>query len=215
MHADYLRADWPAPANILAGTTFRDTELADLALQDYPCRLKQVHGNDVVVARQYDEAPSADAVVSDSPGQPCVIQTADCLPVLFCARDGSRFGAAHAGWRGLAAGVLENSVGALGIPPQDLLVWFGPAISQTAFEVGDDVRDAFVGHDARAMSCFIPNDRGRWQADLYGLARQRLNALDVGQIFGGGECTFSDQERYVSYRREPGCGRLYSFVARQ
>ena len=137
----------------------------------------------------------------------------DCLPVLFCSRDGSVIAAAHAGWRGLAAGVLENTVEAMRVDTSGLMAWFGPAISQPAFEVGGEVREAFVSHDQNAESCFIENERSRWQADLYGLARQRLAAAGVADVYGGGLCTFSDSERFYSYRRNPDCGRLLSFIA--
>ena len=141
------------------------------------------------------------------------MKTADCLPVLFCSTDGARIAAAHAGWRGLAAGVIEATVAKMAHPPSDVLVWMGPAISQPAFEVGDEVKDAFVTHDSGAAACFLANERGRWQADLYELARRRLSALGVTGIFGGGYCTYTDRERFFSYRRDPDCGRMVSFVA--
>ncbi len=119
------------------------------------------------------------------PGDVCVVRTADCLPVLFCAADGTEIAAAHAGWRGLAAGVLEATVSRMSHAPDDLLAWLGPAISQSAFEVGDDVRDAFLREDPGACGCFVANERGRWQADLYELARRRLLASGVSAIYGG------------------------------
>jgi len=141
------------------------------------------------------------------------VRTADCLPVLFCAIDGAGIAAAHAGWRGLAAGVLEATVASMVHDPGDLLAWMGPAISQPAFEVGGEVRQAFVTRDAAAANCFVANDRGRWQADLYELARRRLFAVGVTAVYGGGFCTFTDSERFFSYRRNPDCGRMTSFVA--
>jgi YfiH family protein len=130
----------------------------------------------------------------------------------MCSQNGEVFGAAHAGWRGLAAGVIENTVAMLTQNPANLLVWLGPAISQPSFEVGDEVRAAFVGHDPNADACFEANSRGRWQADLYGLARQRLASVGVSRIFGGGFCTYLDKDRFYSHRRNPDCGRLISFV---
>jgi YfiH family protein len=130
----------------------------------------------------------------------------------MCSKDGGVFAAAHAGWRGLAAGVIENTIVTLGVEPASLLVWLGPAISQAAFEVGGEVRDIFLAHDAAASNCFEANARGRWQADLYGLARLRLKAAGVAGISGGEFCTYRDEKRFYSYRRDPDCGRLVSFI---
>ena len=209
---DWIRADWPAPDGVIAGTTLRDWGDTPLPVAGDPSWLKQVHGNRVVEAGHHESPPEADASIGRD-GAVCVVRTADCLPVLFCSRDGSVVAAAHAGWRGLAAGVLENTLAATGVAPSDLLTWFGPAISQTAFEVGAEVREAFLHHDEKAEACFEANDRGRWQADLYGLARQRLASAGVTDIYGGGLCTFTDRERFYSYRRAPDCGRLLSFIA--
>jgi hypothetical protein len=163
----------------------------------------------------FDSPPDADASVGRKVGDVCVVRTADCLPVLFCSIDGSEIAAAHAGWRGLAAGVLEATVAKMTHAPRDLLVWMGPAISQPAFEVGAEVRDAFTAQDPGAAGCFVANDRGRWQADLYKLASRRLSALGVSRVDGGGLCTYADTERFFSYRRNPDCGRMISFVARR
>ena len=215
---DWLAADWDAPSQIVAGTSLRGSDNAALPLPGQPCWLKQVHGSNVVTAGHFDEPPEADASVKGQApcgaNNPflCVVRTADCLPVLMCSKDGGAFAAAHAGWRGLAAGVIENTIAALGIEPASLLVWLGPAISQAAFEVGDEVRDAFLTQDPTASSCFETNARGRWQADLYGLARQRLNAAGVLAVSGGEFCTYSDEKRFYSYRRNPDCGRLVSFI---
>jgi len=221
--SNWIAADWDAPDQIVAGTSLRSVDSAAFVLPGMPCWLKQVHGANVVTAGHFDEPPEADASVkgsepfsnmSEKGSDPflCVVRTADCLPVLMCATDGRAFAAAHAGWRGLAAGVIENTIATLGIEPADLLVWLGPAISQVAFEVGDEVRDAFLAHDSMASACFEANARGRWQADLYGLARQRLKAAGVPAVSGGEFCTYSDKERFCSYRRNPDCGRLVSFV---
>ncbi len=151
----------------------------------------------------------ADASWSAMPGVACTIMTADCLPALFCDRSGTRVAAAHAGWRGLAAGVLEATVDSLGVPGDELLVWLGPAIGPRAFEVGGEVRDAFVAAHAEARSAFVPSaNPGRFMADMYRLARIRLGAHGVTAVHGGGFCTFSDTARFYSYRRSSRTGRL-------
>jgi YfiH family protein len=134
------------------------------------------------------------------------------MPVLFAARDGSVVGAAHAGWRGLANGVLEATIGRLGVPAAELLAWMGPAIGPKNFEVGEDVRAAFTATDAGAASAFVANARGRWQCNLYALARCRLSALGVSGIYGGGWCTFADADRFFSYRRDGQCGRMAALI---
>jgi len=141
--------------------------------------------------------------------------TADCLPVIFSSADGAELAAAHAGWRGLASGVLEATIGEMSTAPADLLAWLGPAISQPAFEVGDEVREEFLARDPAAEEHFVSNEHGRWQADLYGLARLRLNGLGIGHISGGQYCTFSQPDRFFSYRRDGACGRMASFVFRK
>ena len=208
----WVLADWPAPDGIIAATTLRGS---DDELPAEPRFLNQVHGS--AVARWQDvqpgrPAPAADAIVSDQPGSLCVVRTADCLPVLLCARDGSEIAAVHAGWRGLAAGVIEAAVRELRSPSADLLVWFGPAISQPAFEVGGEVREAFCAASGEAAAAFEQNERGRWQADLYLLGRQRLAAVGVDAVYGGGLCTRADPERFYSYRRDGSTGRMLSFV---
>ena len=210
--SDWIAAEWDAPGRIVAGTSLRGAKNAALPLPGEPCWLNQVHGANVVIAGQFDEPPEADACIKGSAPFLCVVRTADCLPLLMCSMDGEVFAAAHAGWRGLAAGVIENTIAALNVEPASLLVWLGPAISQTAFEVGAEVRDAFLTHDPMASSCFETNARGRWQADLYGLARQRLGAAGVLAVSGGDFCTYRDEKRFYSYRRNPDCGRLVSFI---
>lgn len=214
MKADWISADWPAPGTVIAGTTLRSGGVDALHVPGEPCWLNQVHGATVIVAAQYATPPDADASVSRSPGHVCVVRTADCLPVLFCSSDGTEIGAAHAGWRGLAAGILEATVAKMAHDSRDLVAWLGPAISQPAFEVGEEVRDAFVNKDSAAAGCFEANARGRWLADLYELARLRLNASGITRIYGGGFCTFADKARFFSYRRNPDCGRMISFVVR-
>ena len=209
-----IRPDWPAPANVIAGTTLVDESLA--ALPPGLMLLNQVHGTRAVTIGDLASAAEpldADAVIGCAAGQVCAVRTADCLPVLLCARDGSEIAAAHAGWRGLAAGILENTVAAMQAQPAELLAWFGPAISQPNFEVGGEVREAFMAHDPDAARCFAANERGRWQADLYALAAQRMARVGVTAIFGGSWCTYADPGRFFSYRRDPECGRMVSFIA--
>ncbi len=214
MSGGWIRSDWQAPAGIVAGTTLRDS---DFRLPAEPAFLRQVHGARVVhygAAEFGAGPPEADAIVADTPGSMCVVRTADCLPILLCSADGREIAAAHGGWRGLAAGIIEATLAAMTTPAKELLAWFGPAISQPAFEVGGEVRAAFLAHSPAAAAAFARNDRGRWQADLYALAAQRLQAAGVGDISGGGLCTFNDAERFYSYRRERTEERMLSFIFR-
>ncbi|HEV2270498.1 MAG TPA: peptidoglycan editing factor PgeF [Steroidobacteraceae bacterium] len=190
---------------------------ARLALPVEPAWLEQVHGHRVVDLDRQTALASlgpADAAVSRTAGRVCVIQVADCMPVLFAATDGSAVGAAHAGWRGLAGGVLEATVRTMNAPPGQLLAWLGPAIGQAHFEVGDEVRAAFLAADAGAATAFAANERGRWQCDLYALARRRLTVLGVHAIHGGGWCTYADAGRFFSYRRDGRCGRMAALIWR-
>jgi polyphenol oxidase len=175
--------------------------------------LEQVHGAGVVDL-DVPGPREADAAVTRTPGRVCAIQTADCLPVLLAAADGSAVAAAHAGWRGLAAGVLAATVAALAAaaPQRPLLAWLGPAISPAHFEVGEDVREAFVGPDPEAEIAFIENARGRWQCDLYTLARRALARAGVADISGGEHCSFAETGRFYSYRRDGRTGRMASLV---
>jgi hypothetical protein len=173
-----------------------------LALPGEPEWLQQVHGTGISDLDADSPARAADGAVSRDRGRVAVIMVADCLPVLFASRDGRRIGAAHAGWRGLAAGVLDETVRALDVPGSELTAWLGPGISRAHFEVGDEVRDAFVSKDAQAASAFTGNSRGRWQADLVALARRRLASLGVNDVSGGTWCTFADHERFFSHRRD-------------
>jgi YfiH family protein len=174
-----------------------------LALPGDPAWLNQVHGVDVADLDTVAASgvTTADAVISRSSARPCVIMVADCLPVLFASRDGQRIGAAHAGWRGLAGGVVEATVRAIGAPAE-LTAWLGPSISRDHFEVGDEVRHAFVSADSGSTPHFTSNARGRWQADLVGLTRRRLTALGVTEVHGGDWCTFADREQFFSHRRD-------------
>jgi YfiH family protein len=188
-----------------------------LSLPAEPGWLNQVHGiavHDLDRARPGAPAPTADAVIARERGRVCVIMVADCLPVLFATRDGERIAAAHAGWRGLASGVLEQTVQALGVPGTELSAWLGPAISREHFEVGDEVREAFIAGDSGASGAFERNSRGRWQADLCSLARRRLTALGVADIGGGRWCTFADRARFFSHRRDGKGGRMAALIWR-
>ncbi len=207
-----------APAAVAAN---RAHLRALLALPVEPAWLEQVHGTAVadLDGQARTLPPKADAAIATGKGRACVIMVADCLPVLFASRDGTRIGAAHAGWRGLAAGVLEHTVEALGVPGPELTVWMGPAISRAHFEVGDDVRAAFVGDGARpgasgAAGFFARNASGKWQADLVGLARRRLAALGITSIAGGEWCTFAEREQFFSHRRDGRGGRMAALVWR-
>lgn len=213
MTTAWIAADWPAPGGIVAGTLLRDQDIESLDVPGEPCWLEQVHGASAVIAGAYDAPPRADGSVSRSAEHVCVVRTADCLPVLLCADDGRVVAAAHAGWRGLAAGVIEATIALMDTAPRRLLAWLGPAISQPAFEVGEEVRDAFAALEPDDTRFFAANARGRWQADLYGLARRRLASLGVTRVSGGDFCTFGDPARFYSYRRQPECGRMVSFVA--
>ena len=211
-----LFADWPAPANIVAGTTTRRGGEANLPAEAQ--WLKQVHGARAVVlgTTDFDDGiPEADAVIARDPGDICVIRTADCLPVLLCARDGSEVAAAHAGWRGLVAGVIDATVARMSTDALDLIAWLGPAIAMPAFEVGPEVREEFGAARFDCEHRFAANPRGRWQADLFGLAADRLKAIGVADVFGERICTFDDPERFFSYRRDGETGRLLSFIQRQ
>jgi YfiH family protein len=188
-----------------------------LALPSEPAWLTQEHGVDVFdLDRSVDllAPPTADAAIAHERGRVCTIMVADCLPVLFASNDGSRIGAAHAGWRGLAAGVLEKTVAALGVPGSQLSAWLGPAISKEHFEVGDEVRETFVSADAKAAFSFTRNARGKWQADLVALARRRLEVVGVRDVSGGEWCTFADQERFFSHRRDGKGGRMAALIWR-
>jgi YfiH family protein len=212
---DWIRADWPAPGTVIAGTTLRNS---NFELPAEPHWLHQVHGADVVYARSLDfdgERPDADAVITDRAGICCAVRTADCLPILLCSITGAEVAAVHGGWRGLAAGSIENTIAAMSTQPTNILAWFGPAISQAAFEVGAEVRAAFLDADAAADDAFVANDRGRWQADLYKLAAQRLARAGISKVFGGGWCTHADPVRFYSYRRDGETGRLQSFIFRR
>ena len=188
---------------------------AQLRLPAEPLWLEQVHGIEVAdldAARGGAPHLTADAAIARRAASVCAIQVADCMPVLFAARDGCAVAAAHAGWRGLAAGVLEATLARLAVAPAGLIAWLGPAIGAAHFEVGGEVRAAFLAHDAAAAAAFTVNTRGRWQCDLNALVRRRLSAAGVTAVFGGGWCTYSDPLRFFSYRRAGRCGRMAALI---
>jgi YfiH family protein len=197
------------PANVA-----RNRLIVREQLPAMPRWLRQVHGTDVAdLDRLADDAVAiADAAATSRPGCVAVVLTADCLPVFLADRAGSRVAVAHAGWRGLAAGVLENAVGALGAAPGEVIAWMGPAIGPAAFEVGPEVREAFVLRDPEAEKAFVSGKPGKFMADLYRLARMRLGRAGVRDVFGGGFCTRTDAARFFSYRREPRSGRMGAFI---
>lgn len=181
-----------------------------------PQWLQQVHGTDVVDAfsepkLRAQTVPEADAVTTTHRGLPCVVMTADCLPVFFSDRNGNRVAVAHAGWRGLCNGILENTLARF-TNPAEVMCWLGPAIGANAFEVGAEVRDAFMKVDKSAASAFVAKANGKYHADIYELARQRLVKAGIGMISGGEMCTVSDSERFYSYRREQTTGRMASII---
>ncbi|MGA7750215.1 MAG: peptidoglycan editing factor PgeF [Gallionella sp.] len=259
--------DWPAPKNVRALQTTRlggissapynslnlgdhvgdaplsvarNRMLLNILLPSEPVWLEQVHGIRVANADMAGCLPQADACIARHRDAVCVVMTADCLPLLLCDPQGSVVGAAHAGWKGLAAGVVEATVQAMDVAPQNLMAWLGPAISQPAFEVGAEVRDTFVDADPQAAAAFTPsplkgeggvtNDLAvvvgqprqmagssiregkKWSADLYALTRLRLNALGITRIYGGGYCTYRERERFFSYRRDGVTGRMGTFI---
>lgn len=237
MH-DWLTPQWPAPARVKACVTTRSGGVSaepfdSCNLGDHvgdepqsvqknrqrlvsllgckPAWLRQVHGIDVIEA-QPGQVLEADASWTAKPGVACVAMTADCLPVLFCDRAGTRVAAAHAGWRGLAAGVLEATLDTLALPVDQVLVWLGPAIGAQAFEVGAEVREAFVAQHAQAAVAFQPShNSGKFIADIYQLARIRLAARGIDAVYGGDFCTFNDP-RFYSYRRSAQTGRFASLI---
>jgi YfiH family protein len=176
-----------------------------------PAWMKQVHGTAVIDVEQASPETEADAAVTRRSRRVCVVMTADCLPVFLSDRAGRVVGVAHAGWRGLACGILENAVRAMGSPPEDLIAYIGPGIGARRYEVGDEVRRSFVDEDPGAATAFAPTRDGKCHADLVALARRRLVAAGVTEVYGGGMCTASD-ERFFSYRRDRTTGRMASLV---
>jgi YfiH family protein len=237
----FILPQWPAPQNVHALVTLRtggyssgpyaSFNLADhteddpaavrrnrALLREYfrlpaePVWLQQVHSNRIIRAEQDHIGTEADGSWTTSPGVVCVALTADCLPVLICNRDGTRVAAAHAGWRGLHAGVISNAVRSLHCDPGELMVWLGPAIGPGAFEVGPDVVQAFSESDPENAAAFRRTDEQHWLCDLYRLARLELARLGIASIYGGNDCTFTDKQRFYSYRRDGKTGRMASLI---
>ena len=191
----------------------KNREILSAALNiKQPVWLQQVHGVNVVDALTAEHHCKADAVFSNQVGEVCNVLTADCLPLLFCNKQGSAVAAAHAGWRGLAEGVIEATVDAMQQSNQDIMVWLGPAIGPEKFEVGRDVHDAFVKKDEKSANAFVRLDKEHYLADIYHLARLRLNRMGIEHIYGGGLCTFSDEEKFYSFRKNPVTGRMASLI---
>jgi YfiH family protein len=181
-------------------------------LPQAPAWLNQIHGIEVVDAAGVSYPVDADASYTRTRGAVSVVMTADCLPLLFCDRAGTMVAAAHAGWRGLCNGVIEATAAKMACPASEILVWLGPAIGPAEFEVGDEVRAAFIAHDAAASLAFNAKSEGKWLADIYLLARQRLHTLGITAIYGGDQCTVTQGETYFSYRRDGQTGRLASLI---
>ena len=189
----------------------RNRAILRACLPAEPAWVKQAHGTAVIDATRATPDAEADGVVTQRLGEVCAVMTADCLPVLLSDRAGKNVGIAHAGWRGLAGGIVENVVQAMGVPSRDIIAYIGPGIGARRYEVGEDVRRAFVGGDPAAAKSFAPRQDGKYLADLYGLARQRLAAAGVAGIHGGGFCTASE-ERFFSFRRDQTTGRMASLI---
>ncbi len=233
-----ISPDWPAPANVRAFMATRDLGDGEFTLgvraegcdpaqgeanrvllqqqmswPEQPQWLKQVHGIDVVIAQAGGVEREADACWSNQQGAICSVLTADCLPVLFCDRAGTTVAAAHAGWKGLADGVLESTIQTMGVAPGELMAWFGPAIGPCHFEVGLEVKTAFTErHSATEEAFTASRNAGRWMGDLYRIARIRLAAAGVNAVYGGGLCTYCDAGKFYSFRRGQESGRMGSFI---
>lgn len=240
--AHYLIPDWPAPSHVRACTTLRDGGHSQGAYQSFnmgwdildnaehvaqnhhqlctelqltqpPVWLRQQHGAHAVCAEKAEAFTQADASYTAMSGVPCVVLTADCMPILLCNRRGSHVAAIHAGWRGLASGIIASTLDKLQQPPADWLVWLGPTIGRHVYEVGDEVKAAFTQKYPEAESAFQPSPAGRWLADLYLLARQQLHRYGINAIYGGQYCTYSDATRFYSYRRDGKyTGRMASLI---
>jgi polyphenol oxidase len=243
IRSSLLPADWPSPTGVFAFTTLRgpagdsrapfdsfnlgmrsgddegivveNRRMLEHALElpSSPRWLRQVHGTGIVVDPGFDE-PEADAAITSTAGTVLAILSADCLPVVFAASDGSEVAAAHAGWRGLSTGVLEATAAAMQSSPDAIQAWLGPAAGPDAYEIGEEVFAAFVDRDPRAAGAFASTRLGHWRVDLYALARQRLADAGVTRVFGGGLCTISDPQRFYSHRRDQRTGRMATLVWR-
>jgi YfiH family protein len=213
---DFISAPWPAPVSVNAWATLRSSgdmrgegrSALEALLPSEPIWLRQVHGTRVVDADARPRLPDADAAVARLPGTVCAVLTADCMPVFLTDESASVVGVAHAGWRGLSAGVIEATLDAMRVPPPTILAWLGPAIGPHAYEVGEDVRAAFGSYEW----AFRPTRPGHWLLDLYAVARARLAEAGVGRVYGGGYCTYRDSERFFSYRRDRAAERMAALI---
>lgn len=212
----HIAPEWPAQGVGALVTTAPMDDMMSVAgraalralVPGEPVWMHQVHGADVIDADTTTTIVKADAAVARRKGVVCAVKIADCMPVLLAAEDASVVGAAHAGWRGLASGVLESTVKAMKVEPKNIVAWMGPAIGPKVYEVGEDVHAAFPGHEA----AFTPNRPGHWLLDLYAIARKKLEAQGVRRIHGGGFCTYSDPQRFFSYRRDRGQKRMAAAI---
>jgi YfiH family protein len=215
--ADVVVPDWPAHPRVHAFVTTRASgdmagaqarSILRKALPDEPIWLRQVHGTTVVEVDACPRLPEADAAVARERRRVCAVVVADCMPVLFSDAKGAVVGIAHAGWRGLAAGVIEATLAAMRTSPSAICAWLGPAIGPEAYEVGEEVRAAFAGYE----SAFMATRPGHWRLDLYAVARRRLEAKGVGRVCGGGFCTFTERDRFFSYRRDGTKARMAALL---
>ena len=239
---NWIKPDWPLPAHVHAAMTTRMGGVSQghyaslnpashvnddpahvnlnraiirdsLNLPNEPLWLQQVHGVAVVKADSVSGIPEADASYTDQPGMVCAVLTADCLPVLVCGNGGEKLAAIHAGWRGLQAGIIQQTLSRMSC--REVSVWLGTAIGPDHFEVGEEVRSAFVTHDSSTRAAFKEHGQDRWLADIYKLARLQLHELGIDQIYGGEGCTVSDSQRFYSYRRDGAAtGRMASLIWR-
>jgi len=222
MDVEFLTPEWPAPAGVRALVTTRamgDLKSAEARarlrrhLPGEPAWLRQVHGTDVVdAARPSSAGAAADASYAREKNIVCAVMAADCMPVLLAHDGGEAVAAAHAGWRGLCAGVIEATIAAMSVGPGRVIAWLGPAIGPAAYEVGEEVRTAFLARDAHAATAFRATRPGHWHLDLYAVARQRLAAQGVARVFGRGFCTASDSARFFSYRRDKASERMAAAI---
>ncbi len=215
MTETYIQPNWPAPPHVKAYTTLRNSGVSTLdnnnridldclvqllALPNKPIKIHQTHSTIALPALPENQNKEADAVFSNQPNQVCLVSTADCLPVLITNRQGTVVAAVHAGWRGLAAGIIPKTIQTLNLASIDVLAWLGPAITQPCYEVGHEVREQFLAQDPASESAFIPSPNARWLASLYDIARLQLTRMGVTAIYGGDYCTYSDKARFFSYR---------------
>lgn len=228
---EIIRPDWPAPKNIVAFTTTSDLNLGNpsiygvesiaknrellrskLSLPAEPYWLKQIHSSIAVEINNQYQVTEADASFTTQKNCVCAVLTADCLPILICNRQGTAVAAIHAGWRGLCAGIIESTIEYFSDAPEQVMAWLGPAIGAEVYEVGDEVRLAFLQQDPQAELAFKSSANNRWLLDMYLLARQRLTNKGITKIYGGEHCTYTEKDRFFSHRRDPKTGRQVSLI---